>query len=120
MDAWYRFSRKAFIFTTALLLLLIVPDLLFFAPDVHFETGIQVRPPSVPDRWRNLIFGILFGIDIAFFGLWVFATGRLEARRERRRQLGLCLHCGYDIRASGDYCSECGRFINLDEHGKQL
>ena len=50
-------------------------------------------------------------------GLWVpallclgglyfsFLHGR---RRRRRRKLGLCLKCGYDLRASENRCPECG------------
>ena len=50
-------------------------------------------------------------------GLWVpalvclgglyfsFLHGR---RRRKRRKLGLCLKCGYDLRASEERCPECG------------
>ena len=42
--------------------------------------------------------------------LWVFPAVRARQivilRRRKRR--GLCLYCGYDLRASGAICSECG------------
>ena len=59
-----------------------------------------VRPP--------FIIVIHCCIPPVFFGVvfWIFYAPL--RRRRKRERLGLCLSCGYDLRASRDRCPECG------------
>jgi hypothetical protein len=69
-------------------------------------------PPSPQWRWMHAI-----GFDLPY---WVIATvfailpaiairRAWLARRVRRRLAnGLCIACGYDVRASSERCPECG------------
>lgn len=57
---------------------------------------------------------VLFLADIAaalvFAGFVAWGNMRLQ-RDSQRRAAGLCVRCGYDLRASSDRCPECGKVI---------
>ena len=61
-------------------------------PAFHRGTGVFILPLWMP----TLIFGT------------VLCLCRPLGRRRKRKKLGLCVKCGYDLRASKDRCPECG------------
>ena len=99
-----------------------------------FDESDNVRGPMVDAlpphaaRW-GFLFGIsskdalgLGGARHVLFGTphwaWIVVAAVMPARRGRRwwrvhwrRKHGLCLECGYDLRASSERCPECGTLI---------
>ncbi len=65
----------------------------FYRPGPHV-----IVPLWIP----ALFFGVVFVICRPFY----------FRRRARRLRLGLCVECGYDLRASKDRCPECGSVID--------
>jgi hypothetical protein len=86
-------------------------------PQWRFSSmSVSQLPPRLSDHETTFAFApegwylffplwlpaILFAITPSY---WLLGPRR---RLKRRRRLGLCLGCGYDLRASPERCPECG------------
>jgi hypothetical protein len=65
---------------------------------------VQVRVFAVP-YWVVVV----LPLTLAATALW-----RRSRRARARRQAGLCVHCGYDLRATPARCPECGTVVVTD------
>ena len=65
-------------------------------------------------RYRSAVWLIFLGLSLS----WLAAVVILRDLRDLRGRLwereGKCPGCGYDVRASGDRCPECGRVRSAD------
>ena len=67
-------------------------------------TAIYPRNLMIPFRSVTIP---LWMLCLLFAALPAYSLPPIR-RRRKRKKLGLCLKCGYDLRASRDRCPECG------------
>jgi hypothetical protein len=75
----------------------------------HGARGQLAIAPQLSPRYSAVLVPYWFIIALLFLPTALLL--RREMRRIRRKRLGLCPVCGYDIRASGSQCPECGTAI---------
>ena len=86
---------------------------------VSLQTGLEVTsghtgrstPPTLTAERQSgslavpyWLLGSLFAISLGVSSVPLYR----QRRRRKRKKLGLCVKCGYDLRASKERCPECG------------
>ena len=74
-------------------------------PGWKHYTGRQICSGQSPLRPSNKLPLWVPALMFAIAPAWPLSS---PYRRRRRRKLGLCLKCGYDLRGSAERCPECG------------
>ena len=59
-------------------------------------------------RGTAVSYGLLIFLTAAMPLVWAYRARRRQIWRNYRRKAGLCIKCGYDLRATAQRCPECG------------
>ena len=85
---------------------------------IMWEYGARLRTLTIRWRWwpnywsDNQTFSRMYiplYLPVLLFGVWPAWLLLPFRRRRKRKKLGLCLKCAYDLRGSNERCPECGR-----------
>ncbi len=81
-------------------------------PRIEEKLGVFVNPGS-PNSYQIDCTGYFLEVPLwipalVFGSLFCTCLPLTFHRRRNRKKLGLCVKCGYDLRASKDRCPECG------------
>jgi hypothetical protein len=102
----------------------------FGRPPAPLEVLVTIRSLKVRtyDGWSDTRTSVrwiesLRGVIVPYWALLVVSSVlparqyRKWSRRRRRRERGLCVKCGYDLRGGGEKCSECGASVGAGVPG---
>ena len=85
--------------------------------DLKSDSGQQAQYPGIrvrlvmPWQWRYRYLVVPHPVPFLLLAWAPVLCLRHRWIRYRWRKQGLCINCGYDIRASGAVCSECGHSL---------
>jgi hypothetical protein len=86
------------------------------SPWRYWICSIEVSEDFYELATGAIVLGLILSSAI---GVWWCVKFLIVHRRRRRWvSLGLCPSCGYDVRASGERCSECGTTIQRKGNDK--
>jgi len=81
----------------------------------------QAERVKIRDQWHRRLDRQIASISYGWMTLgfllaptaWMVWVLALRTLRQRRREDGLCIECGYDLRRTHDRCPECGAAVGL-------
>jgi hypothetical protein len=87
-----------------------------FGPSTGWAFGplFYLYAPSDPGQFERYVRVSCWAVILIFLvlpGIW-FVMYRRQRLISHRRRSGLCIACGYDLRASVDRCPECGAAVS--------